>query len=357
LSTAYQGLQAHDGLQALQLLNEAQHKPELVISDIMMPRLDGIGLLTAMRSSPSSELAAIPVIFLSARAGEEARSEGIIAGADDYLPKPFSARELLIRATSRIELSRLRLAAAKREQQLRCEAEQANAVKDRFLAVLSHELRTPLTPALLITDQLQNDSTLAAAVREDLAMVTRQIRLQVQLIDDLLDITKSRQGKLQLHMQYVDMKLVVRQTIDLFQRAATDKGVAIRTFLEAEQTHVNGDSTRLQQILWNIIGNAVKFTPSGGSIVIRTYNANSLDGSKGQKRMVESSDPLLLISVTDTGIGIDPAVLPRLFTAFEQGDITVNRTFGGLGLGLNISQVGASFFFFFCLLLLLFFSK
>lgn len=132
----YEVLEARDGQAALETLQAMAPKAELVISDIMMPRLDGFGLLKAMRDN--AELSRVPVMFLSARAGEEARTEGISAGADDYLAKPFSAKELLARVAARIELYRQHRDATQREEKLRREAEDANAVKDRFLAVLSH---------------------------------------------------------------------------------------------------------------------------------------------------------------------------------------------------------------------------
>jgi response regulator RpfG family c-di-GMP phosphodiesterase len=166
----------------------------------------------------SPALRDIPVVFLSARAGEEALSEGITVGADDYLIKPFSAKELLARVNARIELSKFRLAAARQEQVLRKEAEDANNAKDRFLAVLSHgepttfllnslhqslnssptELRTPLTPVLLLAEEAQRNMQLSERIREDMRMIARNVRLETQLIDDLLDLTKVSERKMTL---------------------------------------------------------------------------------------------------------------------------------------------------------------
>jgi CheY-like chemotaxis protein len=190
----YSVMTARDGLDALTKIREVVKSEtssmfDIIVSDVMMPRLDGRGLLSAIRKS-EAPIKDIPVVFLSARAGEEEIGEGVALGADDYLVKPFSARELLTRVSARIELTRFRLSAAKREQVLREAAERANKAKDHFIAVLSHELRTPLTPALMIAEAGESDATLTEAHRQDMATIASNIRLEVQLISDLLDITK-----------------------------------------------------------------------------------------------------------------------------------------------------------------------
>ena len=247
-SGLYEIIEAHDGQEALDQMLNMQPKPELILSDIMMPRLDGYGLLKAIRAHP--DLLQIPVIFLSARAGEEARTEGMSAGADDYLAKPFSAKELLARVAARIELYRQHREATRREEKLRRNAEEANNVKDRFLAVLSHELRTPLTPALLLAEEYLLDRSCSPAIAEDMAIISRQIRLQVQLIDDLLDVTKIRQGKLRLNLKPVDAHRGLRHTVAMFDHQLTEKHLRIDVQLQAERCITSGDSTRLQQIYW-----------------------------------------------------------------------------------------------------------
>lgn len=323
MTAGYVVLQAHDGQEALEMLQQDKNTPlpELVVSDIMMPRLDGIGLLKALRQTP--ELASLPIMLLSARAGEEARVEGLAAGADDYVAKPFSAKELVARVSARIELSRQYQAAAKREAILRREAEEANAIKDRFLAVLSHELRTPLTPALLLAEDYELNVQISPPIREDMATIGRQIRLQVQMIDDLLDVTKIRQGKFHLRMQQVDAHTLLQQTSQLFTRAMAEKQLPFSLRLTATSTLVLADATRLQQVFWNLIGNAVKFTPDGGSITVETSNDDSRN---------------IIVRISDTGIGIEPSSLGKLFCAFEQIDRDITRSFGGLGLGLAISK-------------------
>lgn len=246
-----------------------------------MPRMDGHALLQAMRGvggdgASNDKVAAVlketPVVVLSARAAEEEVGEGVTLGADDYLVKPFSARELLTRVAARIELRRVRAAAVRREQELREAAERADAAKERFIAVLSHELRTPLTPALMIAEAGEADETLSETVRRDMGIVASNIRLEVHLIADLLDITKIRydrdfqswteylmltyrQGKLELHIEAkVDTHALLRQTLSMLSESTRQRAHHVHVSLDCEPYVVAGDSTRLQQVFWNIIG-------------------------------------------------------------------------------------------------------
>ena len=203
-------------------------------------------------------------------------------------------------------------------------AEKASKAKDDFLAALSHELRTPLTPALAAANYLaSNASKVPAEFAEDLEIIKRNVRLQARLIDDLLDLTRITRGKLQLHLEPVDANAVVRDAIEIANSAIVSKKLSVSTELGAEKHHISGDSIRLQQIFWNLINNAVKFTPSGGQIAVRTYNDNT-----GHFRF----------EITDNGIGIERERLASIFTPFEQADPSVSRQFGGLGLGLAISK-------------------
>lgn len=223
----------------------------------------------------------------------------------------------LARQTSQA-LERTRLFAA--ERTARAEAERANDAKSEFLAVLSHELRTPLTPVLLTVSLLESNPQLPTEIRDDIATIRRNVELESQLISDLLDLTRIARGKLQLDQQDVDLHLILRSAIDICQREASARLIVE---LNAKQNTIRGDSTRLQQIFWNLINNAEKFTPPEGTVTVRTSDLPN------QRVRVE---------VIDTGAGIDPAVLPRLFTAFEQGEIRSQRQQAGLGLGLAISR-------------------
>ncbi|MGV3660290.1 MAG: ATP-binding protein [Prosthecobacter sp.] len=555
-------------------------RPDLVLSDVMMPRLDGFGLLHALRADPATR--ALPVILLSARAGEEARVEGVQHGADDYLVKPFSARELIARVTTHLELGRIRAAAAEElrtseeryrafianssegiwrlefdppldttlpvEQQIKhayshgrmaeCNdvmarmyglekgtdllgasldamlpqsdpaarefvasiiragyrvtdvesverdthgnivhfsntmagvmengllkriwgtqrdiserhraeehvkwladfpeqnpnpvievnladntifyannysferypdlkelgvrhpflahlkgavkalveghqqvmrreiyvegswymqslrlmpdinhvrlyctdisalkraetqlreneetlraardvAEQASRAKDNFLAMLSHELRTPLTPVLMAVAALEQDTALPAEVRGDLAMMKRNIELETKLIDDLLDLNRITTGKLALEIESVDLNEAVRHVWDICRPQLKERGIRLDAELDATAGHVAADPARLQQVLWNVLKNAIKFTPEQGPIRVSTRRL-------GKDRCE--------VRVQDSGVGIPADMLPRIFDAFQQGDASITRRFGGLGLGLAICK-------------------
>ena len=200
------------------------------------------------------------------------------------------------------------------------EAERASEAKSEFLATLSHELRTPLTPVLLTVSLMESNPDLPADLREDVALIRRNVELESRLISDLLDLTRIERGKLQLDAADVDLHLIVRSAIDICQREASAK---LNVELRATRHTVRGDGTRLQQIFWNLINNAQKFTKPEGTITVRSYDAPG--GS-------------IRVEVADTGAGIDAAVLPRLFNAFEQGEVRAVRQQAGLGLGLTISR-------------------
>ncbi|HEX8522371.1 MAG TPA: PAS domain S-box protein [Tepidisphaeraceae bacterium] len=212
------------------------------------------------------------------------------------------------------------------EEQLRRakeEAERASRAKDDFIAILSHELRTPLTPVLLTLSLMESSSQLPDELRSDVATIRRNVELESRLISDLLDLTRITRGKLQLDMQNVDLHLILRSAIDICQREASSRLIVELT---AHRHTVRGDSTRLQQIFWNLINNAIKFTGPEGQITVRS---SELQDARGGRIRVE---------IIDTGVGIDAAILPKLFTAFEQGEVRAVRQQAGLGLGLTISK-------------------
>jgi two-component system CheB/CheR fusion protein len=214
-------------------------------------------------------------------------------------------------------------AAKEQAEAAREQAEAANQAKDHFLAVLSHELRTPLTPVVMTLAGLEMDRSLSQGVRDDLAMIRRNVELETKLIDDLLDVTRIAHGKLRLHRQSVDSRPLIDGVIDLFHSELRVKRLDLRRAWEATDERLSGDPARLQQVFWNLVRNAIKFTPEGGHVTVRTHNP--VPGT-------------LAVEVSDDGVGIDPAALPRLFNAFEQAEQSVARQFGGLGLGLAISK-------------------
>jgi len=207
--------------------------------------------------------------------------------------------------------------------------EAASAAKDRFLAVLSHELRTPLSPVLLASTILESDPELPPRFREDLGMIRRNVELEARLIDDILDVTRIARGKLPLAKRFVEGAEVLRHALEICQAEAAEKGVELTLEAAAARSRILADPARIQQIFWNLIGNAVKFTPPGGRVAVRCFDRE--DAARPGTR-------LLVVEVRDTGVGIPPEVQPRLFHAFEQGGESTTRRFGGLGLGLAISK-------------------
>jgi PAS domain S-box-containing protein len=434
-----------------------------VLADVMMPRLDGFGLLSELRAGADTR--GIAVVLLSARAGEEARVEGLRAGADDYLVKPFTANELMARVASTVQLARLRhegetrLAEANRElrrrvleqdtlldvlpvgiaiatdlactsirinrafastlglppdanasktappaerptnfrvltaegteiaddqlpmqvaaregvvvrdveldvvhldgrtvrlleyaaplfdeqgtprgavgafiditarkqaesalQALYRELEHANRVKDEFLATLSHELRTPLNAVIGWAHMLREGTMTPELQSRAIESLERNARAQAQLVDDLLDMSRIISGKLHIKADTVDLATVVTNAVDTVRAGAAAKQLELDVQVPAQRLRVIGDADRLQQVVWNLVSNAIKFTPRGGRIDVAL-------------RRVDASAE---ISVRDTGIGIAESFRPFLFERFRQLDATPTRRQGGLGLGLSI---------------------
>ncbi len=415
-------------------------RPDLIVTDIMMPELDGFGLLREIRTD--AELRTVPVIMLSARAGEEAQIEGLAASADDYLPKPFSARSLLARVDAQLMKVRARTIEERHARRMnalfmhapvaiavvkgpdhiyeivneryaalagpralvgrsvreafpelagngifeilddvfdsgqphvgvsmrmalntgpdgepkelyvdyvfqpllgddgivdsvalvahdvtalanaKVEAESANRLKDEFLATLSHELRTPLNAVLGYIQMLRGGAITPDRVGPVLETIERNAKLQEQLISDVLDVSRIITGKLRLDVKPVDLGRVIQEALETVMPAAAAKGIRLQSIIEHPGAPVAGDAQRLQQVVWNLLSNSVKFTPRGGRIQIRLARVLS---------HVE-------ITVSDTGEGIAAEFLPHLFQRFRQADSAFTRAHGGLGLGLAISR-------------------
>ena len=207
-------------------------------------------------------------------------------------------------------------------------AESADRAKDQFLAVLSHELRTPLTPVLGSVQMMSSDESVPPEVRRELDMISRNIELEARLIDDLLDLTRVAKGKVELVHQPCDVHLAIRRAVEICRPELEAKHLSVRLDLLAQRSMVIADPARLQQVVWNLVKNAIKFTPpDGGEIVVESGDEPREDGSNH-----------LMIRVVDRGIGIEPDALSRIFDAFEQGSRAVAGRYGGLGLGLAISK-------------------
>ncbi|HVG38544.1 MAG TPA: ATP-binding protein, partial [Pyrinomonadaceae bacterium] len=208
-------------------------------------------------------------------------------------------------------------------QRAKNEAEEANRSKDRFLAMLSHELRTPLTPVLMTIASLRHAPNLTDDLRRDLEVLQRNVELEALLIDDLLDLTRIAHGKLELRSDAVDIHSTIEHALTISAGDITSKGIRVTRHFNAREHHCWADPARLQQVFWNLIKNSAKFTPAGGGLEISTRN---------------NDQHQIIIEVTDSGIGIDPNLMPRIFDAFEQGGGAITSRYGGLGLGLAISK-------------------
>jgi len=201
--------------------------------------------------------------------------------------------------------------------------EAANQAKDNFLAMLSHELRTPLTPVIAALEALKTGPVDASESKEALAMIRRNIDLESHLIDDLLDLTRITRDKLQLQLEPLDAHQAIRNVLEMCASELGEKRLQLSLELRAEHHHIAADAPKFQQIIWNLLKNAIKFTGENGTITVSSSNESSQS---------------LTIRVTDTGIGIEPEIMERIFNRFEQGDRSFQRRFGGLGLGLTISK-------------------
>jgi PAS domain S-box-containing protein len=201
-------------------------------------------------------------------------------------------------------------------------AERASAAKDDFLAALSHELRTPLTPALMAATVLEKDASLPESVRSDISLIRRNVELEARLIDDLLDLTLITHGKLVVQTEEVNAHTSLTRAIEICQADARKKRQTLHIELNAGRANILGDAVRVQQACWNVLRNAVKFTPERGRIAITT----GIDGHS------------LWIRFQDSGIGFLPEQAEKIFDAFEQGGRNITRQFGGLGLGLAITR-------------------
>jgi signal transduction histidine kinase/ActR/RegA family two-component response regulator len=208
-------------------------------------------------------------------------------------------------------------------EQQKAVVEAANRTKDNFLAMLSHELRTPLTPVIAALDVLESVPSQSEDSKASLAMIRRNVELESQLIDDLLDLTRIAKDKLQLEFDQIDAHQAISNVAEICRMEANARRLRVYLNLRAGAHHVTADVTKFQQIIWNLLKNAIKFTNENGEITISSSNP---------------SPQVLTIIVGDTGIGIEPEILERIFDPFEQGDRSFQRRFGGLGLGLAISK-------------------
>ena len=305
------------------LCEELQRPPGVVVVSEEALSADPDRLVGHLQNQPVwSDL---PVVVLSRSGVETPAVRAVMArlGEITVLERP-------IRVNTFLSVVRTTLRARERQYQVRdhlaelaaarSEAERISRMKDEFLATLSHELRTPLNAILGWTQILKGDPADAEGIAEGLEIIERNARVQTQIIEDLLDMSRIINGKVSLVVEQLNLAAVVRTAIETVRPAADAKAIQVETVLETAGSLVNGDPNRLQQVFWNLFSNAVKFTPRGGRVRV------TLDRAESHLR----------VSVSDSGEGIDPLFLPHVFDRFRQADASTTRRHGGLGLGLSI---------------------
>jgi signal transduction histidine kinase len=310
LAPRYDVVCVEDGKAALEAVRI--EPPDLILADIMMPRMDGLALLRALREGESTRT--IPVILLSARAGEEAAIEGLEAGADHYLVKPFSARELLTRVSSHLELSRVRRETAD-------VLSENDRKKDEFLAVLAHELRNPLAPIRNAASYLRRIQAGSPELLRPVEIIDRQVSIMARLVDDLMDVSRISRGALALRMGRIDLTEVIEAAVEGCRDDVNARGHLLTVVMPQRPLPIWGDRDRLVQVFGNIISNAAKYTPEGGRIDVELV---------ARPGTIEAT-------VRDNGRGIPGTKLREIFEIFAQVDRTFDRE-GGLGIGLTLAK-------------------
>ena len=307
----------------------AEAVPDCVVLDQILPDGNGLDFLRSVCDAHGH--LPFPAVILTGTGDADSAVALMKAGALDYLVKADAAADAIRLAVNsaiykmriersiekqRTELERLYAEARANNDALR----HANAAKDDFLAMLSHELRTPLTPVLSLVSSTLGEPTLTPDLRETFTMIQRNIELEARLIDDLLDLTQISSGRLKIERSPVDVHRCIEAALDVCHEGFANKGIIVRTELTAVQRTVLGEFARLNQVFWNLLKNAVKFTRPEGHVTITTAN----DGTS------------LVIEIRDDGMGIEPARLAAIFGAFNP--IQPRSTATGLGLGLAITR-------------------
>ncbi|HTA90843.1 MAG TPA: response regulator [Polyangiaceae bacterium] len=296
-------------------------RPDLLVLDWHMPEMSGLEVCRFLRQAHDE--ASLPILVLTATGGHDDLLEGLAAGANDFYTKAFDPAEFLARVGTLVRAKFLHDSLKRTElatRRARETAEEANRAKDVFLATVSHELRTPLNSILGWARLLGESSLDEETLRRGIATIQRNAQIQVQLIEDILDITRVISGKLHLELASLDFGAIVRSAFDAVKPAADAKQLAIDLVIEESALRMRGDFDRLQQAVGNLLTNAVKFTPAGGKIRI------DLRAAPGELRL----------RISDSGKGIAPQFLPHVFDRFRQEDDAATRRHSGLGLGLAL---------------------
>jgi len=315
-----------DGHQAIAAARA--NPPDLVLSDVMMPGMDGLDLVRALRADERTQT--IPIVLLSARAGEEATIEGLNQGADEYLIKPFSANELQARVRAQLAVSRLRREALRVERahvdearRLLAEAERAKRSREEVLSIVSHDLRSPLGAIRTAAEILKRtwpDQALAARVHKGFEVIRRSVERMDRLLGDLLDLASIDAGNLSLDLQQHTAEALVDEIRETFEAEAADHAIALEAWVAPGLPPISCDGERVVQVLGNLVSNALKFTPAGGAVQVRAE-------ADGEHRM--------RFSVADTGPGIPTEMQAHIFDRYWQA---AHKNRSGIGLGLSIAK-------------------
>ncbi|HEX3850388.1 MAG TPA: response regulator, partial [Polyangiaceae bacterium] len=309
-----------DGPPVLERL-AAGDRPDVLVLDWHMPQMSGLEVCRFLREQHDE--ASLPILILTATGGQDDLLEGLAAGANDFVTKTFDPAELLARVGTLARAKLLHETLKRTElatRRAREAAEDANRAKDVFMATVSHELRTPLNSILGWARLLSESAPDAATLHRGLATIQRNAQIQVQLIEDILDTTRIISGKLHLEVASLDLAHVARAAFDAVKPSADARQLDLQLVVPTASFRMRGDSDRLQQAVGNLLTNAVKFTPSGGSVRLELSRTESA----------------LTLTVRDSGKGIAEEFLPHAFDRFRQEDDAATRRHSGLGLGLAL---------------------
>ena len=309
-----------DGASVLELFATGL-RPDVLVLDWHMPHMSGMDICRFLRQR--YDQASLPILVLTAASGHEETLDSLRAGANDFVPKTSNSEEFQARVRTQLRVRVLHERVRRAElaaQHARQSAEEANQAKDTFMATVSHELRTPLSSIVGWAHLLKESEPDEATLRRGLETIERNAKIQIQLIEDILDTTRAISGKLQLELKSIDFADVVRSAVESLKPSADAKGVSVTCKIVAPATSIQGDADRLQQAVWNLLSNATKFTPAGGWIRVE----------------LSSTAAELLLAISDSGKGISSEFLPHVFDRFRQQDDSASRRHAGLGLGLAL---------------------